>query len=198
VNILSSRSRIVMSWMVFACFLTYILFWRPPGFFSESAQRVFNILGLVLLTAAAFGRVWCLLYVGGRKNKKLATFGPYSVVRNPLYVFSFLGTIGVGLTVKNPLLSLLLAMVFAVYYSQVVRKEEQKLCGLFGNSFRDYMACTPRWFPNVRLYKEAETISGEPEKVRQGMGSATVFIWVYVFWAALEHFRLVGLWPYGI
>ena len=53
--------------------------------------------------------------MSGTKNETVRTAGPYFVVRNPLHRFNFLGALGLGLIVENPLLSLLLAGLFAVF-----------------------------------------------------------------------------------
>jgi len=150
-------------------------------------------MGLVLLTAAAFGRIWCLVFIAGKKNDILVTDGPYSITRNPLYVFSFLGAIGFGLAVENPLLAGLLAVLFGIYYPYVVRKEEGLLASVFGATFQEYAARTPRWFPNLSLYKEPTTITVSPVKIREGILDAMWFIWASFFWEILEEFHIMEM-----
>jgi protein-S-isoprenylcysteine O-methyltransferase Ste14 len=53
-------------------------------------------IGLALILICIAGRCWCTLYIGGRKGAELVDIGPYSLCRNPLYFFSFLGAAGVG------------------------------------------------------------------------------------------------------
>ena len=67
--------------------------WRPavPGAFA-----LITNLGLLLIAVCIVGRTWCTLYIGGHKKRQLRTHGPYSVVRNPLYVFTIIGTAGIG------------------------------------------------------------------------------------------------------
>jgi protein-S-isoprenylcysteine O-methyltransferase Ste14 len=57
--------------------------------------------GVILLAIASFGRIWCSLYIGGFKTNSLISGGPYSLCRNPLYFFSFLGGIGIGLATET-------------------------------------------------------------------------------------------------
>ena len=54
------------------------------------------LVGCLCVGAAMVGRMWCAQYIAGYKNDVLVREGPYSVCRNPLYFFSFLGGIGVG------------------------------------------------------------------------------------------------------
>jgi protein-S-isoprenylcysteine O-methyltransferase Ste14 len=44
-----------------------------------------------LAAMIASHRLWCSLYISGYKNSQLITSGPYSLCRNPLYFFSFVG-----------------------------------------------------------------------------------------------------------
>ena len=55
-----------------------------------------ELAGFAAVMTAVLGRVWCALYIAGRKNAELCQDGPYSFVRNPLYVFSFVGAVGVA------------------------------------------------------------------------------------------------------
>ena len=49
------------------------------------------LVGCLCVGAAMAGRMWCAQYIAGYKNDVLVREGPYSVCRNPLYFFSFLG-----------------------------------------------------------------------------------------------------------
>lgn len=179
--------------LVAAAVTTYVLIDYPPTRFAPWIRDLAELLGLALLAFAAFGRVWCLIFVAGKKNEALVTDGPYSVVRNPLYLFSFVGVIGFGLAVENPLLAGFLAVLFGIYYSCVVRKEERFLDSTFGTAFRDYCAGTPRWFPDLRRYREPPAISVSPQKIRRGILDAMWFIWVFLLWEIMEALHPSGL-----
>lgn len=177
--------------------LAYVLFGSPPKVLPAWALDLCELLGFVLLSAAAFGRVWCLVFVAGRKNDVLVAEGPYSVVRNPLYVFSFLGAVGFGLTVENPILALLLAVLFGAYYSFVVRREERFLASQFAATFQEYCARTPRWLPDFRQYREPESMTVSPRRIREGIVDAMWFIWAFFLWEILEELHLIGVLSQG-
>jgi len=196
-RLFSSKSRIVLSRIIIAILALYILFNQPPDCIPAAILDLSEMIGFMLLVMAAFGRMWCLLFVGGKKNDILMTSGPYSIVRNPLYVFSFLGAVGLGMTVKNPLLALALAAAFIAYYPFVVKKEEQKLAILFGDEYREYLSRTPRWFPNFGLYSEPDTMMIHTVYIRNGILSGMWFIWAFLLWELLEYIRSTGLLNYG-
>jgi len=188
-----TRHRIFWSRLLGIVVVACVLLGYPPRILAPWILDMGELMGLVLLTAAAFGRIWCLVFIAGKKNDILVTDGPYSITRNPLYVFSFLGAIGFGLAVENPLLAGLLAVLFGIYYPYVVRKEEGLLASVFGATFQEYAARTPCWFPNLSLYKEPTTITVSPVKIREGILDAMWFIWAAFFWEILEEFHIMEM-----
>jgi protein-S-isoprenylcysteine O-methyltransferase Ste14 len=182
-------SRIFLSRLVVVLLLAYVLASQPPKYIPRWAIEGGEILGLLLLSAAAFGRLWCLVFIAGRKNDEVVVDGPYSVVRNPLYVFSFLGAVGFGLTVENPVLAVVLAIAFCAYYAVIVRREERYLAGRFGAAYQRYFDRTPRWIPRPSLYSERGTVPVITAKMRSGLLDAMWFIWAFMLWEILEVVR---------
>ena len=99
-------------------------------------------------------RIWCALFIAGSKNGELSTAGPYSVVRNLLYLGNLAGVVGFGFAVEQPMLALLLGLVFALFYPSVVAKEEAQLARIFGERYAAYCAAVPRWIPDWSRYQE--------------------------------------------
>jgi protein-S-isoprenylcysteine O-methyltransferase Ste14 len=67
--------------------------WQPEW---PHVYRTIQWSGLLLILICILGRTWTTLYIGGLKRRTLVTKGPYSVVRNPLYLFTLLGATDVG------------------------------------------------------------------------------------------------------
>src|SRR5882672_454668 len=67
--------------------------------------------GFMLVALACLGRIWCSLFIAGHKDEVLVTTGPYALCRHPLYSFSLLGALGLGLTSRSALLCILVVVL---------------------------------------------------------------------------------------
>jgi protein-S-isoprenylcysteine O-methyltransferase Ste14 len=135
------------------------------------------LIGLALVGAATVGRLWCSLYISGRKNTALITTGPYSLSRNPLYFFSLLGFAGIGFASETVTLGIVLAVAMLVSYPTVIRREEAVLRERFGTEFEAYCARVPRFLPNLSGYVEPEVYTVNPRLFRRTMLDVVWFIW---------------------
>jgi len=187
--------RIAWSRAFIAGALVFVLLGSPPKVLAGWPAELFEMLGYVLLVAAALWRIWCLVFIAGSKNEELAQLGPYSMVRNPLYIGNFLGAIGFGFAVEMPYLAVAIAAIFALLYPSVVAREEARLAGLFGERYRQYCARVPRWLPDFSLYSEPETLSVEPRRIRKGILDAMWFLWAFALWEFIEVLHESGILP---
>lgn len=142
--------------------------------------------GYLALIVGVLGRVWCAAYIGGRKSQLIVDVGPYSMTRNPLYVFSFAGLLGVGLASGMLAVTALLALLFALYYRGVVAGEELFLADRHPDEFADYVRRVPRWIPRPALYREADEPMGLPRNVLITIRESAAFF------LALPLFALIG------
>lgn len=163
-----------------------LLFVAPSGALPAIVSDLFFWLGYAAVIACVLGRAAAALYVGGRKNDRLVAEGPFSVVRNPLYVSSFLGAVGVGFATGMACVTLGLAIIFALYHRRVVAGEEAFLTATFGEDYRAYAARVPRWWPNLSLWRSPETVSAQPYFVLKTIGDSSWFL------AAPPAFWLIG------
>lgn len=182
-------NRIFIQRLALLAALVFVLIAKPPGMSGVWWGYPSELAGFILLGAATFGRLWCLLFIGGAKNATLVIDGPYSVVRNPLYLFNLIGAAGLGLAVQQPLLAAALSSVFVLYYPAVVASEERTLLERFGDAYRAYQARTPRWLPRFSLYHEPEQVSIRPRWIRHGMLDAMWLLWAYWAWELLDKVR---------
>ena len=93
----------------------------------------------LLIRAAAAGHL--------HKDEQLATTGPYSVTRNPLYLGSAILAAGFMIAGFSWWAGLIVALYFAVFYTAVIRNEEADLRKRFGAEFDAYAARVPAFLP---------------------------------------------------
>lgn len=152
-------------------------------------------LGCVLAGLGAMGRLWCAQYIAGYKDRVLVMDGPYSLCRNPLYFFSFLGATGVGLCTESLMLTAVVLLVFALIYPAVIRHEEQALMGLFGERYRRYMRQVPEFWPNFSKFREPQDYAVRPGTFRSEVFNAVWFVWIVGLLELLEGLAEEGVLP---
>ena len=96
------------------------------------------------------------------KDKALATYGPYKMTRNPLYLGSFTMALGFSVACINPAYpvrttALILAILlgFKFVYRMQVEAEEIHLKNLFAADYENYCAQVPRYLPKLSAWGEA-------------------------------------------
>ncbi len=133
-------------------------------------------IGLLLILACIFGRTWCTLYIGGRKKRELITEGPYSVVRNPLYLFTSIGAGGIGAQTGSALVALLFMAATLTVFWVVAHREEAFLASTFPAEFAAYAARVPRFWPRLSAWREADELRVKPHLVRRTFLDACLFL----------------------
>jgi protein-S-isoprenylcysteine O-methyltransferase Ste14 len=154
---------------------------------------VLFFVGCLMATVGIIGRLWCGLYIGGYKTQTLITVGPYSISRNPLYFFSFIGSIGVGLSSETISIAVILAAGFLLIYPKVIRDEEARLRQVHGAVFDEYARRTPRFFPRWSLLVEPDEYLTRPVKFRRHAYSAMWFFLMIVLLETIEGLREMNL-----
>ena len=148
--------------------------WEQYGLVSD----YLFLIGITMAGMATVGRLWCSLYICGYKTNKLISVGPYSLCRNPLYFFSLLGGIGVGLATETLTVTLIIFAAFVLYYPFMIRAEERKLQKIHGDEFDRYVKNTPRFWPSFNLLNEPEEYTVRPKLFRKRVFDALWFIWL--------------------
>lgn len=148
--------------------------------------------GLGLIVVCIVGRAWCSLYIGGRKKAEIVDRGPYSISRNPLYLFSFMGAFGVGAqTGSVTLATVFLLLTVAVFYA-TVKREEAWLAGAFGWTYLDYCERTPRFGPDFSKWRDAESLEVRPQFFLTTLRDGLVFLLAVPLFESVEHLQDMG------
>ena len=120
-------SRLLMLGIVFIG-----LFCRTMFGEKEALHETLELFGYILVCLCAFGRVYSSAFIGGKKNTALITWGPYSLCRNPLYFFSFLGIVGIAALTTSVTAIAIAAVAVWFLYDQLISREEVFLKEKFG------------------------------------------------------------------
>jgi protein-S-isoprenylcysteine O-methyltransferase Ste14 len=86
-----------------------------------------------------------------REDHQLVTRGVYRFIRHPMYASIWLWGIAQGMLLQNWLVGWSVVPVFAAMYFLRVHREEQMMCELFGEEYREYMRQTGRLIPRIRI-----------------------------------------------
>ncbi|MDQ6767238.1 MAG: isoprenylcysteine carboxylmethyltransferase family protein [Candidatus Eremiobacteraeota bacterium] len=132
--------------------LVLVIFGRPT--------LISAAIGIAIAALGELLRIWAVGYSGVTTRAdvvtapKLVTAGPYSYVRNPLYVGNALTALGFWLAFSGglPILHSALMCAFVVVfiggvYATIIPLEEAYLMETFGAPYRTYVARVPRVIP---------------------------------------------------
>ena len=103
-----------------------------------------------------------------RKDRELATSGPYARTRNPLYLGSAFLAAGFAIAGHSWWAGGLIAIYFAVFYSAVMRNEAEDLHARFGTVFDEYASKVPLFLPHFFGSGYATAPYAKPEQVFSG------------------------------
>jgi protein-S-isoprenylcysteine O-methyltransferase Ste14 len=118
---------------------------KPHHFLPSFSGAILAVIGLGI-------RFWAGGYV--KKDKELATTGPYAFVRNPLYVGNVLLAVGFCLLSGYFIASFAIFLFLYIWlYIPAIRKEEMTLQKLFGDEFLNYKENVRAMWPRLTPYQ---------------------------------------------
>lgn len=164
----------------------------PSG---TTMHELIEWIGIVLIVVCILGRTWSSLYIGGRKIEEFVQTGPYSIMRNPLYFFSCIGAVGVGMQVGTVILGLVCGLLAYMVFYLVVLKEEGLLRERYGATYEAYLARVPRFIPKPWLWRDDETLTIRPPRVLMTFADALVFLLAVPAAEFFEHLQEAGVIP---
>lgn len=122
------------------------------------------VVGFAVIFIGELIRFWGVSIVGAETRTTgtvggtfLITSGPYSYVRNPLYVGNMLlyGGVGIMSMALFPWMLLVAIAWFYVQYYLIVTREEEYLAATFRGEFDDYLRNVRRFVPRLTPYRSA-------------------------------------------
>lgn len=174
--------------------LVAMLLLTHPALTGDMHEAI-ELVGFGLILACIAGRMWSILYVGSRKNRELTTIGPYSITRNPLYFFSTLGAVGVGLAHGSILLALALGLFAYLVLTATAMREAEHLKTLFGPQYDSYARDTPLFWPKPWQYSDAPEVAFSPAALRRTFLDCLFFLAAFPIIEAIERLQVEGVLP---
>ncbi|WP_279483879.1 isoprenylcysteine carboxylmethyltransferase family protein [Aureimonas sp. SK2] len=162
--------------------------WAAHSVLEEAVESA----GLAAIAAGVIGRAWCSLYIGGRKTKEIVEVGPYSISRNPLYVFTYLAMFGVGAQSGSLTIGLVLALSVAGIFRVVISREEAFLAAEFGSAYDAYCLRVPRFGPRFSAWRDMPVIEVRPDRVARTLADGLLFLLAWPAFELLEEAREFG------
>jgi len=171
------RYRKLFDWFLFAGLFAAVIVSPALPQRSYLVENI-EILSYLLVAVATAGRLWCSIYIRGHKSKVLCQDGPYSICRNPLYAFTFLGAMGVVIASDSISVIIGFASISCFYYFLVVKFEEKRLVRLFGREYEIYCSRVRRFWPNFRNYWSREQVETNTHLISRAIVKNMWFFWL--------------------
>lgn len=189
--------------LIFFSLVSLILF--PRIFFRYESQGFFNtVIETMGLSLILLGQ---MIRVSGRgfkaensgEGKLLLTAGPYSFVRNPMYLGILLIGVGAVLILFQWRVLLMFLFIFFFRYTLLIYKEEGKLKSLFSKEYVDYTQQVPRILPSLLAISRREVREYLPLKlswVEKEVGSISTVLFIVFILESFEGLTARGLTGY--
>ena len=133
-------------------FIFALLFFAKPTWYTAA-------IGILFIALGEFLRIWAVGYAGGSTRattlgaaRDLVTTGPYSYVRNPLYLGNFLLSFGVCIVANVLWLIPILIIGYLIQYLPIITVEETYLLESCGLIYQNYQEQVPRFLPQFHPY----------------------------------------------
>ncbi len=93
---------------------------------------------------------------GSQVARQLNTLGPYSVVRNPLYLGNSLAILGVLVAIKVWWFVAIGCLAYWLYIERIIAAEESFLAEQFREAYTSWARVTPIFWPDWSLWRRPE------------------------------------------
>lgn len=192
------KKRIWTLWTLATAFIIFHLV-TGPGLPADSfALTLLAQIGTLFIAFGVIGRVWSILYVGGKKNSELVTEGPYSVTRNPLYLFSLAAILGICLVFGSLIGTAFFTLLAYLIFRYTAKQEALDLSHLFGEKYAEYSRRTPLFWPDFSLFRWGQVQVVSRNSLLVTIRDALFILAMIPFSEFIEHLRESGVLPMAI
>ena len=166
---LSRTGNFLFRWRSYLPFLMIVLillampYFEYPGH-SKKLDELWEIFCLIISFSGLGIRIITIGYTpkgtsGTNTRRQIAdvlnTTGMYSVTRNPLYLGNFIIWFGISMFPRLWWFSLIVILIFWLYYERIIFAEEEFLREKFGELYFAWAEKTPAFIPNFRNWESS-------------------------------------------
>ena len=116
---------------------------------EPNAKSIF--IGFFLITGGMFFRSWSSGYIN--KDNELATDGPYSLTRNPLYFGNFILGLGIAVAGNNIYTYIIFFVYYLFFFPFLMVIEHRRMKSRFGHDYREWARKSNIFFPKIKKIK---------------------------------------------
>ena len=151
--------------------------------------------GFVLVVSATLHRIWASVFIAGRKDVEVVSDGPYGRCRHPLYLGSLVAGLGLALSTRSLVISLLVPIVLAGMLVHAIRREERFLARRHGAAWSAYAARVPVIWPRGGGGPGPARREVDLTVYRKAFLDAATLLGLWLLLVAADALRNQGLWP---
>jgi len=110
--------------------------------------------GFFIMLLGVFFRGWSSGYIN--KDNELATKGPYSLTRNPLYFGNFILGIGIAFAAHNIYAYVICFVFYFLFFPFLISIENKRLKKKFGEKYETWSKNLNTFFPKIKIIKDSQ------------------------------------------
>lgn len=133
--------------------IALVLLLTPAAWSPIEVSTRLTAVGVLIVVVGELLRMWGVHHIGVISRTRsdrlgpLIDTGPFSLVRNPLYLGNILLWVGFAFSAELAWLAPFILLLLGLEYHAIVRWEEQLLTTRIGAAYTDYTRRVPRWIP---------------------------------------------------
>jgi protein-S-isoprenylcysteine O-methyltransferase Ste14 len=159
-----------------------------------AAVLVAHAVGFALVAVAVLGRLWATLFIVGRKGVELVVEGPYAASRHPLYSWSIVAALGIGLSTCSIALTCVLPVAIGLGAAFAARREDAALHSSHDDAWRGYRDAVPAFRPALSMNHLPDMVVVPPRIYWRAFLDAGSFLALWLCVVLLDGLRSGGAW----
>ena len=112
------------------------------------------VVGFFFILLGMFFRAWASGYIN--KDTELATDGPFSLTRNPLYFGNFVLGLGIAIAGNNEYTYIIFFAYYLLFFPFLMVLEHGRMKEIFGEAYEEYASKSHTFFPKIKKSRKGE------------------------------------------